>query len=415
MNHMDSARNRKYGNITSGTHGLSEKVQKAANQMDSAILNPLLTAQRNYTIVTISDNVSPVNMPYNEFALYRQRRFPNERQFFIVLFENYVSPDVTFLDGLVIYRCGTSILKLRKALQEILHLYRQEKRSIVFHFNEGKSVVFFNIATLGKYRKQIVYTIHSTFSRYAFHNKFFAALASLQSRKIICVSQTSYRYYPFLLKKLLGNRVIAIQNGVDHERIDHALAGFSTDMPNSFSGLRLVYIARLIPLKRHDVLLQALKELPDIELTLIGAGKQKESLQALAKEYGVSGRVRFTGIVSRDEVYAQIKAHDVYVSSSSYEGLPISVLEAMSCGVVCAVSDIEQHREIQEKCPSLITVNNTPEDWVKAIRSIAAMKSEERAQIAAQNKQDVDRYFSLERMHEQYDRVYEEIAGGSTS
>ena len=119
------------------------------------------------------------------------------------------------------------------------------------------------------------------------------------------------------------------------------------------------------------------------------------------------------GSLPRDEVYIQIKNHDVYVSSSSYEGLPISVLEAMSCGVVCAVSDIEQHREIQEKCPSLITVNNTPEDWVKAIRSIAAMKSEERVQIAAQNKRDVDRYFSLERMHEQYDRVYEKLIEGN--
>lgn len=409
MNHAGPVQRSEYSDSESTLLDCQNSIGQMNDPSLSCIPNSPITTRRKFTIVTISDNVSPVNMPYNEFTLYRQRHFPGERQFFIVLCENYVSSDVPFPDGIIIYRCGTSIPKLRKALREIFEYCEQEKRNIVFHLNEGKAVVLFNIATLGKYRKQIVYTIHSTFSRYAFHNKIFASLASIQSRRVICVSQTSYRYYPLLLKKLLGNRVTAIQNGVDYERIDRALADFPTDLPDSFQGLRLVYIARLIPLKRHDILLQALRELPDVILTLIGKGKQKESLQTLAKEYGISKRVNFEDVVPRDEVYTQIKEHDVYVSSSSYEGLPISLLEAMSCGVVCVVSNIEQHREIQEKCPSLITVNNTPEEWVKAISRIASMKTEERAQIAAQNKRDVDRYFSLERMHAQYDRVYEEI------
>ncbi len=165
-------------------------------------------------------------------------------------------------------------------------------------------------------------------------------------------------------------------------------------------------------MKQHHILLEALRKTPYCELTLIGQGKQENALHLLVEKYRIADRVHFLGFLPRDEVYVQIKRHDVYVSSSSYEGLPISLLEAMSCGVVCAVSDIEQHREIQEKCPSLITVNNTPEDWVRAIDRIASMKPEERARIAAQNKRDVDRYFSLERMHAQYDRVYEKIIEG---
>ena len=55
------------------------------------------------------------------------------------------------------------------------------------------------------------------------------------------------------------------------------------------------------------------------------------------------------------------------------------------------------------------------EEWMRAIRSMTGMGMEKRGRIAAQNKRDVDRYFSLDRMHEQYDRVYEEITGGSPS
>ena len=207
-----------------------------------------------------------------------------------------------------------------------------------------------------------------------------------------------------------SNRVICIQNGVDFERVNRVLDTLPTQTIHGIDKkFHLIYVARLTALKRQDILLQALRVIPDCEITLIGAGNEREPLHQLALEYGISEKVHFLGIIPRNTVYIQIRSHDLYVSSSSYEGLPISVLEAMSCGVPCVVSDIEQHREIQEKCPSLITVNNTPEDWIKVIRSMIEMSEEERNRIGAQNKRDVDQNFSLERMHQQYDFVYSEV------
>ncbi len=362
-------------------------------------------------IITVTNRIDSESMPYNEFVLFRDRCRNEHDQKVIVLYETHANESIEYPQGLPIIRCGISLPKIRKTARIMTKECERNGEPFVFHIHEGKSVLLFWFATLGRYGKRTVYTIHSTFSRYAFHNKLFAVLASLLSRKIVCVSETSFRYYPAILKKILKEDVLAIQNGVYSERINHALDGMPAEEYASRNGiLRLVYVARLIPAKRQDILIEATAKLPNVELTLIGDGKQKERLLALSTKYGISDRVHFMGVIPRDEVYIQIKRHDVlYVSSSSYEGLPISLLEAMSCGVVCAVSDIEQHREIQEKCPSLITVNNTPEDWVKAISRIASMKTEERARIAAQNKRDVDRYFSLERMHEQYDRVYQEL------
>ena len=364
-------------------------------------------------VITVTDSISPTSMPYNEFALYFRDYWRDERQKIIILFEKTVSTRVVYPDDLTIIRCGTDIKALRRAVKKIAAECEKKNQKAVFHIHEGKSVLFFQIATLGQYRKQIVYSIHSTFANYSFHNKVFSSLASFLSRKVVCVSRTSYDHYPALLKRILGNRVTWIQNGVDCDRINRALeSAAGKAFPRAGKNLRMIYVARLIPLKRHELLLEAMKCVPGCELTLIGQGTRERPLQELAETYGISDRIHFVGILPRDEVFVQIKAHDVYISSSSYEGLPISVLEALSCGVVCAVSDIEQHREIQEKCPSLMTVKNTVEDWVKAIEKIAAMSADDRAKIGSQNKRDVDRYFSLARMHAQYDQVYDEVARG---
>ena len=372
-------------------------------------------ALSRFRVVTVTNSIFPTNMPYNDFVLYRYYEKQQHDQRMIMILREDINTQVEYPEDLIIYRCGKRIKKIRNSAAKIIKDYEKGGKKVIFHIHEPKSVILFHFATRGKYRKQIVYTVHSTFSNYALKTKIICIISSLLSQRIVCVSQTSYKHYPVILKKLLKGKVFCIQNGVYSERVDRTLNLLQTKSNLvDCSCLRLVYVARLVTLKRHDILLNALRNLPNCEITFIGAGNQREQLKALSKEYEIGDRVHFAGVIPRDEVYSQIKQHDVYVSSSSYEGLPISVLEAMSCGVVCAVSDIEQHREIQEKCPSLITVKNTVEDWVKAIEKIAAMSAEERTKIGKQNKKDVDQYFSLARMHAQYDRVYDEVARGIT-
>ena len=350
-------------------------------------------------------------MPYNEFVLFRRSRYPDERQIVVLLFKPGVNPCIAVPDGLELHCINRDLDKLKKLIREIRFRAQKENASVVFHIHEAKSVLFFSLAACLRYRKKIIYTLHSTYSRYPMHNKLFAIAATFLSRSVICVSQTAYRYYPAWLKALNKNKVRVIQNGVDCDRIHQALASVPKNERCGDRGkIRLVCIARLIPLKKHEILFDALRELPACTLTLIGEGNRRKELEALADEYGMADRVFFEGLIDRDHVYHALLQSSVFVSSSSYEGLPISLLEAMSCGVVCAVSDIEQHREIKEKCPSLILVNNTPEDWARVLQSVAEMPLEERERIAKQNKKDVDEHFSLERMHRQYDIVYQEIA-----
>ena len=360
-----------------------------------------------YALVTVSDGLTNVSMPYNEFAVYRQEHYPDCRHFFIALFDTYISKTVPYPENLTIFRCGTSLPRLRKTVREIREQCHAEGREVLFHVHEGKSELFFHLATGFRYRKRTVYTVHSDYTRYAFHNRLFCVLASLLSREVVCVSRTSYGAYPGWLKRLLKDRVTWIGNGVDCDRADRT--GGGDRVPSGT--FRMICVARLIASKKQELLLWAMKQNPGCELTLVGTGGEEESLRTLAGQLGIADRIRFTGGISRDEVFRQLKQHDLYVSASEYEGLPVSVLEAMRCGLPCAVSDIRSHREIREKCPSLFMVENTEKGWTLAVRELSRTDREKLENIGNANREAAGRFFSLRGMHLQYDAVYAGVLG----
>lgn len=355
-----------------------------------------------YALVTVSDSLVNTSMPYNEFAVYRQEHRPDCLHFYIALFETCVSRTVPYPEGLVVFRCGGSPRRLRQAMREIREQCSEDGREILVHLHEGKSVLFFRLAAGPRYRRRTVYTVHSLWPRYSFHNKVFSMLAALISRRTVCVSRTAYEAYPAVLKRLLKERITWVRNGADCGRTDRA--GGEEASPAEL--LRMICVGRMIPSKNQAVLLRAVKENPGCSLTLVGGGAQEEELRALAGELGIADRVRFAGYIPRDEVFREMKRHDLYVSASEYEGLPVSVLEAMCCRIPCAVSDIPSHREIAEQCPSLVLAENTEEGWNRVIRGFAGKTPEERKRAGEANREAAERAFSLERMHRDYDAVY---------
>ena len=108
----------------------------------------------------------------------------------------------------------------------------------------------------------------------------------------------------------------------------------------------LVTVGRLIKLKRFQDVIYAMNRLPsDVELLLLGEGKEKASLEALAQELGLRKRVHFLGQVSNPFPY--IKHSDIFISSSSIEGFPNVLVEAMLCKTTVISSDcVSGPREI---------------------------------------------------------------------
>ncbi len=87
-----------------------------------------------------------------------------------------------------------------------------------------------------------------------------------------------------------------------------------------------------------------LKDIPNAELVLTGDGPEKENLMLLAKQLGIETRTRFLGF--RNDVSEVLSSFDVFVLSSSFEGLGDVVLEAMSMNLPVIVTDLPPLREI---------------------------------------------------------------------
>jgi glycosyltransferase involved in cell wall biosynthesis len=111
----------------------------------------------------------------------------------------------------------------------------------------------------------------------------------------------------------------------------------------------LLTICRLMIWKGVDGLIRALHELPGSHhLYVAGEGDELESWTALAGRLGLGGRVHFLGHVPHERLMAWIRAADVFLLNSTYEGLSHTLLEVMWLGTPAAVSAVGGNVELIE-------------------------------------------------------------------
>ncbi len=118
-------------------------------------------------------------------------------------------------------------------------------------------------------------------------------------------------------------------------------------------GNRLLYVGRLAAAKGLPILLESLAKLissyPDLELTVVGDGSDRELLEALTDTLKLRSHVKFVGYQSQTEVRQQLQQTDVFVMASFAEGVPVVLMEAMAAGVpvvatqIAGVSELVEH------------------------------------------------------------------------
>ena len=100
-------------------------------------------------------------------------------------------------------------------------------------------------------------------------------------------------------------------------------------------------VGRLHPQKGFDRLLRAwatvAPEYPDWTLRIIGQGEEKPALMSLADELGIADSVKLGGLSA--DIVSDYQQCGLFVLSSRYEGMPLALMEAMSCGCCCVSFD----------------------------------------------------------------------------
>jgi GalNAc-alpha-(1->4)-GalNAc-alpha-(1->3)-diNAcBac-PP-undecaprenol alpha-1,4-N-acetyl-D-galactosaminyltransferase len=103
----------------------------------------------------------------------------------------------------------------------------------------------------------------------------------------------------------------------------------------------LLAIGKLIPQKGFDLLIKAFAQIceahPEWTLTILGEGEMRGELEELCLELAVADRVFMPGVVKN--VDAHLRKADIFVLSSRFEGFPVTLCEAMACGVPVVATD----------------------------------------------------------------------------
>jgi glycosyltransferase involved in cell wall biosynthesis len=198
------------------------------------------------------------------------------------------------------------------------------------------------------HRRPFVFTPHyhgtgHTRLAQAFHCAYrpFGRALLARASQIVCVSNAERQRliddYPTVAQKTL-----VVPNGV-------ALSESAVPRAWESRTNTVVYIGRLEPYKRVDVILSALHVLAaDVRLVIVGTGSDKARLSAEVERLHLAGRVTFCGGLSDDALAAILADARVLVTASKHEAFGLVILEARQAGARVVASALDAHREVAD-------------------------------------------------------------------
>ena len=139
------------------------------------------------------------------------------------------------------------------------------------------------------------------------------------------------------------------------------------------AGPLVVSLGALIPRKGHDIVVAAMRRVPEATLLVVGAGPEQGRLKALVEAQGLAGRVRLLGGLPHAELPAILGAADVMALASESEGLANAWVEAMACGTPVVIPDVDGAAEAVDRPAAGRRIGaRTPEAVADAIGAILA-------------------------------------------
>lgn len=168
------------------------------------------------------------------------------------------------------------------------------------------------------------------------------------------------------------------------------------------TGSIVVSAGRLVAWKGFAVLIQCMADLvarrPGLMLFIAGAGPQEGELQDLVRAHKLEGHIKFLGAISRSELVMYLRAADVFVLNTGYEGFSHTILEAMACGAPVVTTASGGNVElIRHGKNGFLAPYNDREKFTAAISEVLDMPSKMRAAIS-EEAEHTALQFSEERM-----------------
>lgn len=295
-----------------------------------------------------------------------------------------------------------------RAYREIVDILREVKPDLV-HCHSSKAGI---LGRLAAHRLGIknIFTAHGwAFAEGTPRSRKIIAilperLLSHWCDRIITVSETDRR---LALRYGVGTpeKLVTIHNGIS----DTSYVKSSASMQ---SPVTIIMVARFAPPKDFGMLLEAASGIEEnIHLQLVGDGPQLNANMERAAALGMTEKTEFTG--SRDDVDELLAAADIFVLASDWEGLPISILEAMRAGLPVVASNVGGiHEAVTDRVNGFLIERSDSAALSKCINDLIE-NPKSRVEMGRQSRIRYEQSFTLTGMLSRLAAQYEAIGAES--
>jgi sugar transferase (PEP-CTERM/EpsH1 system associated) len=231
-------------------------------------------------------------------------------------------------------------------------------------------------------------------------------LASYLSNRVVPVSADAAEVAR-RIERVPRRKLLIIHNGVD----------MTVFRPAPGPGLVLrhvIHAARLNLIKDQKTLLRAARlaadAAPDFRLELIGDGPEREALHALRDELGLQAQVIFLG--ERDDIPERLQQASLFVLSSLGEGLSLTLLEAMACGLPVVATRVGGNPEVVvHGTTGLLVPPESPSALAEAMLSLWRDPGTAR-RMGQAGRRRIEAEFDLKRVVARYEALYLSLMSG---
>jgi len=310
-----------------------------------------------------------------------------------------------------------------RTLFGMIGLIRRLKPEVV-HTHKSKAGALGRVAAFLCGVPVIVHTFHG----HAFHG-YFSPMGSALVRgveKVLAWMTDAVVVLTRLQKQEIlhfgvGNdsQVRVIASGVDLEKFYNSMS-YRGSLRSELSvgpERKLVAIpGRLVPIKRHEDLIKAMELLAgsrdDVDLLVVGDGDRRQELEGLARKAGLLAtersepgcRAHFLG--NRDDIEKIYPDLDLVVLCSANEGLPMTLIEAMACGLPCVATAVGGVPDLVEDGVNGLTVPPaSPQDLADAISKV--LDDPKLAGRFAEEGKKRSKLYSAQRLADDHAKLYD--------
>ena len=291
----------------------------------------------------------------------------------------------------------TVVFKLRKIIKEF-------KPDVIHSHTYSLKYAYF--ASRFVYKRKIVHTVHNIAEKEASDaNK--RLQKRLFNKEIVqpvaispIVKETILKYYC-----LDESQVPMIYNGIS---LCSCIRKASYKINEK--DINIVHIGRLQEQKNHELMLNTMREVvkenSGIKLHCYGTGPLKDSLESMIEKYGLKNNVILEGLT--DKQFEVLNSADIFVLPSKWEGMPITLIEAMGTALPIIVTPVGGIPDMIENGVSGIICADDPSDLKNAIFTI--ISDEELRGRLGKNAFEKAKCFSSEVMEKAYEEIYKGLA-----